>query len=157
MATRSVGVGDIAPDFTLNTQDGRPVTLSGYRGDKVVVLFFYPKDDSYGCTREACAFRDAFEDFVDAGAEVIGISSDSVASHGQFATKHQLPFQLVADAGGKVRKDFGVAGTLGILPGRVTYVIDRDGVVQHVFSSQTQFGGHVERALETVRKLAASA
>lgn len=152
--SRSIAVGDVAPDFTLDTQDGTPVTLSGYRGDKVVVLFFYPKDDSYGCTREACAFRDAFEDFVEAGAEVVGISSGSVASHEQFATRHKLPFRLVADPGGQVRKEFGVPGTLGLWPGRVTYVIDREGVVRHVFSSQTQFGGHVERALEMVRTLA---
>jgi peroxiredoxin Q/BCP len=151
---RSIGVGDPAPDFTLDTPGGPAVTLSSYRGDNVVVLFFYPKDDTYGCTREACAFRDAFEDFVEAGAEVIGISSDSVASHEQFATRHRLPFQLVADAGGQVRRAYGVADTLGLWPGRVTFVIDREGVVRHVFSSQTQFGGHVEQALRMVRTLA---
>jgi peroxiredoxin Q/BCP len=152
MAT-AIRVGDPAPDFTLNTQAGTPVTLSAYRGDKVVVLFFYPRDDSFGCTREACAFRDSFSDFVDAGAEVIGVSSDSVDSHGRFASKHNLPFQLAADPGGTVRAAYGVPSTLGVLPGRVTYVIDREGVVRHVFSSQVQFGTHVEQALDVVRRL----
>jgi thioredoxin-dependent peroxiredoxin len=154
MADRLIGVGDSAPDFTLDSGSG-PVTLSAYRGDKVVVLYFYPKDDSYGCTRQACAFRDSFEDFVDAGAEVIGVSSDSVASHESFAGKHRLPFTLVADPGGAVRKQFGVPSTLGMLPGRVTYVIDRDGVVRHVFNSQMRIGDHVGQALDVVRRLTA--
>jgi peroxiredoxin Q/BCP len=153
----SIAVGDVAPDFTLDTQAGTPVTLSSYRGDRVVVLFFYPRDDSFGCTREACAFRDSFSDFVDAGAEVIGVSSDSVDSHGRFADKHRLPFQLAADKGGAVRAAYGVPTTLGVLPGRVTYVIDTAGVVRHVFNSQVQFGGHVERALAVVRELGAPA
>ena len=154
MADRSVGVGDSAPDFTLDSGSG-PVALSAYRGDKVVVLYFYPKDDSYGCTKEACAFRDSFEDFVDAGAEVIGVSSDSVASHESFAGKHRLPFTLVADPGGAVRRQFGVPSTLGMLPGRVTYVIDREGVVRHVFNSQMRIGDHVGQALDVVRRLTA--
>jgi len=154
MTDQSVGVGDKAPDFTLDSASG-PVTLSAYRGDKVVVLYFYPKDDTYGCTKEACAFRDSFEDFVDAGAEVIGVSSDSVASHESFAGKHRLPFTLVADPGGAVRREFGVPSTLGMLPGRVTYVIDREGVVRHVFNSQMRIGDHVGRALDVVRRLTA--
>ncbi len=153
MAT-TIRVGDPAPDFTLDTQAGTPVTLSSYQGSKVVVLFFYPRDDSPGCTREACSFRDSFSDFVDAGAEVIGVSSDSVASHGRFADKHRLPFQLAADPDGKVRAAYGVQATLGILPGRVTFVIGADGVVRHVFSSQMQVGKHVEQALAVVRELA---
>jgi thioredoxin-dependent peroxiredoxin len=154
MADRSIGVGDSAPDFTLDSGSG-PVTLSAYQGHKVVVLYFYPKDDSFGCTREACAFRDAFEDFVEAGAEVIGVSSDSVASHESFAGRHRLPFTLVADPGGVIRRQYGVPSTLGVLPGRVTYVIDRDGVVRHVFNSQLRFGDHVEQALTVVRRLTA--
>ncbi len=150
----AVGVGDPAPDFTLPADNGETITLSRYRGEKVVVLYFYPRDDSYGCTREACAFRDAFEDFVAAGAEVIGVSSDSADSHERFARRHSLPFRLVADAGGELRSAFGVPSLLGVLPGRVTYVIDRGGVVRHMFSSQTRFGGHVERALTVVRELA---
>jgi len=153
MATPSIAVGDTAPDFTLTNQSGQQVRLSDYRGRQVVVLYFYPRDDTYGCTREACAFRDKFEDFVDAGAVVIGVSSDSVASHDQFANKHRLPFQLVADPGGQLRASYGVSAGLGVLPGRVTYVIDRQGVVRHVFSSRTQFEGHVEQALKQVRQL----
>jgi peroxiredoxin Q/BCP len=154
MPLAAVGVGDPAPDFTLPAGNGGTVNLSQYRGEKVVVLFFYPSDDSFGCTREACAFRDAFEDFVAAGAEVIGVSSDSADSHERFARRHALPFRLVADVDGELRSSFGVPETLGLLPGRVTYVIDRDGVVRHVFSSQTRFAGHVGRALRVVRELA---
>ena len=144
--------GKKAPAFSLKDQDGKVHRLSDYEG-RSVVLYFYPKDDTPGCTKEACAFRDQFEDFVDAGAVVIGVSSDSVASHDQFATKHRLPFQLVADPGGQLRASYGVSAGLGVLPGRVTYVIDRQGVVRHIFSSRTQFEGHVEQALKQVRQL----
>jgi thioredoxin-dependent peroxiredoxin len=119
-----------------------------------VVLYFYPKDDTYGCTREACSFRDSYDVFAEAGAQVIGVSSDSVGSHEQFARKHDLPFVLVADEGGLLRQRYGVTTTLGLLPGRVTYVIDRQGVVRHVFSSQTQLNGHARGALAVVRELA---
>ena len=145
--------GQPAPGFTLKDASGKPWSLEQLRASGPVVLFFYPRDDSFGCTREACAFRDSFSDFVDAGAEVIGVSSDSVDSHGRFASKHNLPFQLAADPGGTVRAAYGVPSTLGVLPGRVTYVIDREGVVRHVFSSQVQFGTHVEQALDVVRRL----
>jgi peroxiredoxin Q/BCP len=147
-------VGDPAPDFTLPTQTGEHISLHDLFEEKVVVLYFYPKDDSFGCTREACAFRDSYEVFVEAGAEVVGVSSDSVGSHDQFVRKHKLPFILVADDGGEVRRRYGIATTLGFLPGRVTYVIDRHGVIRHVFSSQTQFNGHVQGALAVVRELA---
>lgn len=150
-----VQVGDEAPDFTLPSQSGTDVSLSTYRGDRVVVLYFYPKDDTRGCTAEACAFRDSHEVFVQAGAEVIGISSDSVVSHEKFAGRHRLPFILLSDAGGKVRKRYGVPTTLGILPGRVTYVIDRAGVVRHIFSSMMNIDRHVEDALAIVKQLQA--
>jgi peroxiredoxin Q/BCP len=154
----AIGVGDVAPDFTLPAQDGTSVTLSSYRGEKVVVLYFYPKDETAGCTREACAFRDSHDAFAEAGAQVIGVSSDSVASHDRFAKKHGLPFTLVADADNTVRDAFGVPKSLfGLLPGRVTYVIDRDGIVRHVFSSQANIGKHIEGALEVVASLAAPA
>ena len=154
----AIGVGDTAPDFTLPSQDGSSVTLSSFRGDKVVVLYFYPKDETAGCTREACAFRDSHDAFAEAGAQVIGVSSDSVASHDRFAKKHGLPFTLVADADGAVRDAYGVPKSLfGLLPGRVTYVIDRDGVVRHVFSSQANIGKHIEGALQVVESLAAPA
>ncbi|MBD2043290.1 peroxiredoxin [Microcoleus sp. FACHB-672] len=149
----TVKVGDTAPDFTLPSQAGTPVSLQNFRGKKAVVLYFYPKDDTPGCTTQSCAFRDKYEAFKDAGAEVIGVSGDSLASHQQFATKHNLPFTLLSDAGNLLRKLYGVPSTLGILPGRVTYVIDRDGVVQHIFNSQMNFKAHIEESLKTLRQI----
>ena len=146
-----IRVGDAAPDFTLPKQDGSPVTLKTLLGKGPVVLYFYPKDDTPGCTAEACSFRDAYEDFKEAGAEVVGISSDSAGAHRDFADKHRLPFVLVSDDGGKVRKLYGVPSTLGLLPGRVTYVIDPAGVVRHVFNSQLNPTKHVREALEVLR------
>jgi thioredoxin-dependent peroxiredoxin len=150
---RGVQVGDKAPDFTLPSQSGEQVSLSDQLGSHVVVLYFYPKDNTSGCTAEACAFRDSYEAFIDAGAAVIGVSSDSVDKHAGFAGKHKLPFTLLADAGGKVRKLYGVPSTLAVIPGRVTYVIDRDGTIRHVFNSMTNISGHVGDALDMVRKL----
>ena len=154
MAQR-VQAGDKAPDFTLPSQSGEPVRLHDRLGERVVVLYFYPKDNTPGCTAEACAFRDSHEVFADAGAEVIGISSDSVARHTAFADRHRLPFTLLSDQGGQVRKSYGVPPVLGLLPGRVTYVIDRNGMVRHVFNSMTNIDGHVGEALEVVKKLQA--
>ncbi|HJW68515.1 MAG TPA: peroxiredoxin [Candidatus Binatia bacterium] len=149
----SVRVGDQAPDFVLPDRTGKMVRLSEFRDHKAVVLYFYPKDDTPGCTKESCAFRDSYQDFQDAGAEVIGVSSDSAESHGRFAAKHRLPFTLLADQGGQVRKRYGVPATLGLLPGRVTFVIGRDGVVRHVFNSQFQATQHVSEALRALRDL----
>jgi thioredoxin-dependent peroxiredoxin len=146
-----VAPGDTAPDFALPDASGKTVRLSDYRGKKAVVLYFYPKDDTPGCTKEACTFRDQYQDFVDAGAEVIGVSSDAETSHAKFATKHALPFVLLSDRGGAVRKAYGVPATLGILPGRVTFVIDRQGTVRHVFNSQLQATRHVTEALTALR------
>ena len=142
--------GKPAPDFELKSDSGESVRLSELRG-KPVVLYFYPKDDTPGCTKEACAFRDQYEDFKDAGAEVIGVSSDSEEKHAKFVEKYRLPFTLVADRGGAVRKKYGVPATLGLLPGRVTFVIDRDGTVRHVFNSQFQATQHVAEALQSLR------
>ena len=150
---RGIQVGDKAPDFTLPSQSGDEVRLSDRLGEHVVVLYFYPKDNTSGCTAEACAFRDSYETFTDAGAEVIGVSSDSVDRHAAFAGKHQLPFTLLSDQGGQVRKRYGVPAVLGVIPGRVTYVIDRQGTVRHVFSSMTNIGQHVSDAVEIVRQL----
>ena len=149
----AVKAGDKAPDFELKDQRGKNVHLGDFRGKKAVVLYFYPKDDTPGCTKEACAFRDQYEDFKDAGAEVIGVSSDSEEKHAKFVEKYHLPFTLVADRGGAVRKQYGVPATLGLLPGRVTFVIDRDGVVRHVFNSQFQATQHVAEALHALREL----
>ena len=152
---RGVQVGDKAPDFTLPSQSGEQVRLQDRFGERVVVLYFYPKDNTSGCTAEACAFRDSYETFTEAGAEVIGVSSDSVGKHEAFAGQHRLPFTLLSDQGGRVRKSYGVPATLGLLPGRVTYVIDRQGTVRHVFNSMTNIGRHVSDALEVVRQLQA--
>lgn len=122
---------------------------------KPLVVYFYPKDETYGCTKEACAFRDSYEDFVAAGAEVIGISRDDAASHASFKANHRLPFTLLSDPGGKVASAWGVKGTLG-LPGRVTYVFDKAGVLRHRFDSQIRFGKHVDEALQVVKQLASS-
>jgi thioredoxin-dependent peroxiredoxin len=150
---RGVQVGDKAPDFTLPSQDGEQVRLSDQLGSHVVVLYFYPRDNTSGCTAEACAFRDSYEAFTDAGATVIGVSSDSVDRHAGFAGKHKLPFTLLSDAGGTVRKLYGVPSALAVLPGRVTYVIDRDGTVRHIFNSMTNINAHIAEALDTVKSL----
>ena len=152
---QGIGVGDKAPDFTLPSQSGEQVRLHDRIGERVVVLYFYPKDETSGCTAEACAFRDSHEVFSDAGAEVIGISSDSVDRHASFADHHRLPFTLLSDAGGKVRKLYRVPAALGLIPGRVTYVIDRDGTVRLVVNSMMNIGGHVNDALDVVKKLQA--
>lgn len=144
-----VAVGSVAPDFALPSQSGETVRLGDFLG-RPVVLFFYPKDNTLGCTKEVCAFRDSFEELGRLDAEVIGISSDSVDSHRGFADKHGLPFTLLSDEGGKVRGLYGVPNSLGIFPGRVTYVIDKEGVVRHVFSSQIGVEEHVEQALKAL-------
>jgi peroxiredoxin Q/BCP len=143
----AVRVGDRAPDFSLPDANGRLVGLAEFRGKQPVVLYFYPKDDTPGCTKEACSFRDQYEDFAAAGAAVIGVSSDSSESHQRFAAKYKLPFTLLSDRDGQVRKRYGIPTTLGLLPGRVTFVIDRDGVVRRVFNSQLQATRHVGEAL----------
>ncbi|HEX4600558.1 MAG TPA: peroxiredoxin [Gemmatimonadales bacterium] len=148
-----VGVGDVAPDFTLPDQWGKAVRLRDLLAERPLVLYFYPKDATPGCTLEARAFRDSYEQFTDAGAEVVGVSSDSVASHRRFAARHALPFILLSDQGGAVRQLYGVEKTLGILPGRATYVIDGAGVVRHVFSSQLQATRHRTEALAALHAL----
>lgn len=127
--------------------------MKDFLGKKPVVLYFYPKDDTPGCTKEACAFRDEYEVFGKLDAEVIGISSDSVESHKSFAANHDLPFTLLSDEGGKVRKLYGVPNTFGLFPGRVTYVIDREGLVRHIFSSQIEAERHVVEALEALKSI----
>ncbi len=150
-----VRVGDEAPDFTLLSQKGESVTLSQFFGKKNVVLYFYPKDETRGCTREACEFRDKYEVFKDLGAEVIGVSSDDVESHESFANRHNLPFILLSDNGKKVRKLYGVPATFGVIPGRVTYIIDKAGIIRHIFSSQFQPQKHIKESIEMLKKLEA--
>ncbi len=148
-----IKVGDKAPEFTLPSQDGTQISLSNFRGKKNVVVYFYPKDDTPGCTKEACAFRDQYQVFTDAGAEVIGISGDSQQSHKQFATKYNLPFTLLCDTNNKVRQLYDVPATLWILPGRVTYVIDKEGIIRHIFDSMLDFEAHVKEALKTLEAI----
>jgi peroxiredoxin Q/BCP len=145
--------GDRAPDFELLTNQGSTVRLADYRGKKAIVLYFYPKDETTGCTVEACSFRDEYEDFSAAGAEVIGVSDDSVDSHQKFAAHYRLPFVLASDPGGVLREKMGVTKTLGLLPGRVTFVIDKAGVIRDRFSSLIRFKAHVHNALELVKRL----
>jgi len=148
----SVKEGKPAPSFTLEGGDGKRVSLEDFAG-KNVILYFYPKDDTPGCTKEACAFRDEYEVFKEAGAEVIGVSSDPVESHVKFASKYRLPFVLLSDRDAAVRRRYGVPPTLGVLPGRVTFVIDREGIVRHVFNSQLQATQHVREAMAALRAL----
>jgi len=147
--TTMLGAGDRIPEVTLQGRDG-PVPLSSLLG-KRLVLFFYPKDDTPGCTAEACSFRDEYQAFVDAGAEVIGVSSDDGASHAAFAGRHRLPFPLLSDPGEIARNAFGIPRTLGLLPGRATFVIDADGTVLHAFNSQFAPTKHVAEALTILR------
>ena len=149
----TVRVGDKAPDFTLPSQMGDNVTLSEFIGKKNVVLYFYPKDETPGCTTEACTFRDSYEELTRLGAEVLGVSGQSVASHKSFATHYGLPFILLSDEGNKVRKLYEVPSSLGLIPGRVTYIIDKNGIVRHIFNSQTQTRQHVEEAKATLKEL----
>ena len=146
-----VKVVDVAPDFTLPSQWGEMINLSDFRDKNCVVLYFYPKDETRGCTAEACAFRDSYEVFKEAGAEVIGISSDSMDSHSKFASHYKLPFILLSDEGGKVRQLYGVSSTFRLIPGRVTYIIDKKGVVRHIFSSQFRPGKHAKKALQVLK------
>jgi thioredoxin-dependent peroxiredoxin len=148
-----IKVGDAIPEVSLQSQTGETVNLKSFNGNKCVVLYFYPKDDTPGCTKESCSFRDSHTAFQEAGAEVIGISADDVASHKAFASKHNLPFTLLSDTGNTIRKAFGVPSTLGVLPGRVTYVIDKSGVVQHITNTQLKFQDHIDESLKVVKGL----
>ncbi len=153
MSQKPIQRGDRALNFSLPTQNGQRVSLNDFHGRRAVVLFFYPKDNAPPCTAEACSFRDSYEIFKEAGAEVIGVSSDSEKSHQQFASKYNLPFLLLSDRNGELRKNYGVPTTFGILPGRVTYVIDKQGIVRHIFSSQMATTKHVEESLKILKTL----
>ena len=148
-----IEIGTKAPDFSLPDQYGKRVNLSDYLGKSNLVIYFYPKDESYGCTKEACSFRDNYEVFKEAGAEVIGISSDDIASHQAFAANHKLPFILLSDKDKTVAAKYGVGKSLGVLPGRVTFVIDKHGIIRLMFSSQLNFEKHITEAIETLKKM----
>ena len=153
----SVAVGDKAPDFTLPTDGGGTVSLKSLRG-RPVVLYFYPKDDTSGCTAEACAFRDRFPDFSKIQAEIVGISRDSVASHDKFKKKFKLPFPLASDEEGKVCEAYGVwveksmygRKYMGIE--RSTFLIDARGVVRNVWR-KVKVPGHAEEVVEAATAL----
>ncbi len=146
--------GDTIPDVTLDGPGGEPVKLRELTGARALVLYFYPKDDTPGCTAEACSFRDHYQDFTDAGADVVGVSSDGHDSHARFVERFRLPFKLLSDPRGEARSAFGVKPSfLGLLPGRVTFVIDREGKVRHAFDSQLRATAHVSEALKVVREI----
>ena len=152
--TRTLAVGDRLPDVTLPDASGTPVRLHDRLGKKTLVVYFYPKDETAGCTAQACSFRDQYEDFTAAGAEVIGISADDAASHASFAAHHRLPFTLLSDREGEAQRAFGVKRALfGMIAGRVTFVVDRGGTVRYVFDSLVRAEAHVAKSLEVVRSL----
>jgi peroxiredoxin Q/BCP len=151
---KKVEIGSRIPAFTLSDQNGNTFDITNVIGKKNLVIYFYPKDDSPGCTKEACYFRDQFEVFNQADAVIIGISGQSVESHKKFAEKYRLSYTLLSDEGNKVRKLFGVPTDLfGILPGRVTYIADKSGTVVHIFDSQGQATKHVDEALRILKNL----
>ncbi|GAB5557537.1 MAG: peroxiredoxin [Schleiferiaceae bacterium] len=147
-------VGDTIPSFELLDQNGKTFSTSDVVGKQNLVIYFYPKDDTPGCTKEACSFRDSFEDFTEAGAMVIGISTDDVASHKAFEEKYNLPFTLLADTDKKVRDQFGVPTSLfGLLQGRVTYIFDKNGVCVHVYDSHLKPTNHINESLEALKAI----
>jgi len=148
-----VRIGDEVPHFMLFSSSDQEFSIKNYVGKKNIVLYFYPKDNTPGCIREACAFRDSYGIFKKMGAEVIGISSDSQEKHQEFVKKYDLPFILLSDNENKVRKKFGVPSTLGLIAGRVTYIIDKKGIVRHMFSSQFRPTKHIDEAKEVLKKL----
>jgi len=147
-----VNVGDRAPDFTLQDQNGNTLSLHDFLGSKMLVLYFYPKDFTVGCTAEAKTFSENYEQLQEMGAEVIGVSSDSVETHKDFAGECEVKFRLLADDGGRVRKLYGITPSLGLIPGRVTFVIDKEGVVRRVFSSQLNPRKHVAEAIQELKQ-----
>jgi peroxiredoxin Q/BCP len=146
-------IGDLAPDFRLVNQDGKTIALSDFKGKSIVVLFFYPKDRSPGCTTEACSFRDNYLGFKALGAEVIGISADSPQSHRDFADSYKLPFPLLFDEDGRVGEAYGIKKSLGFLPGRATFVVDPQGVICYAMASQLQVFKHVDDSLNVVESI----
>ena len=148
----ALGLGDSLPDFSLEDQNGEIKSPADVRG-RWLVLFFYPKDDTPGCTAEACSFRDNASVFRELDAEVWGISGDDGVSHRRFATRHNLSFPLLSDQNNALRRRMGVPKALGLLPGRVTYVVDGDGVIRHMFSNLLDGPAHVREAQQVITSL----
>ena len=150
----TIGVGSLVPSFSLKNQNNQVFELDSVKGKSNLVIYFYPKDDSPGCTKEACSFRDQFEVFKKADAQIIGISGQSVKSHLEFAKKNRLNYTLLSDEGNKVRKLFGVpTNFFGLLPGRVTYVVNKEGKVVFIFNSQINAEKHIEEALQVLKTM----
>jgi peroxiredoxin Q/BCP len=150
-----VEVGQPAPAFRRTAHDGEEIVVGPEGMDRAIVLYFYPKDETPGCTAQACTFRDHYEDFIDAGARVVGVSADEEDRHKSFAEHHRLPFSLLTDRGAELRKRYDVPRTLGLFAGRVTFVIDKGGIVRHMFNSQVRVRTHVAEALRIVKQIAA--
>jgi len=149
-----IKIGDKCPYFSLLDQNGEMVAIKEIIGEKNIVIYFYPKDNTWGCTKQACSFRDSFQDFIDLGCEVIGISTDSVDSHKMFSTKYNLNFKILSDVDDEVREKFGVPKSLfGIIKGRVTYIIDKKGNVVWKFNSQLNAEGHISKSIEVLKEL----
>jgi len=150
---KRVAEGDKAPDFSLRAQDGRTISLHDFIGKSNVVVYFYPKDFTVGCTTEAKAFSENYDEVLKIGAEVMGVSSDTQETHGRFAESCHVRFPLLSDEGGKVREAYGVKSSFGLVPGRVTFVIDKTGVVRRVFSSQLNPARHVSEAVQALKAI----
>lgn len=154
---RALTIGDMIPDFRLKSESGTDLTRADLLGAGPLVIYFYPKDETQGCTMQALAFREDFPHFIDAGAQVVGVSSDSVASHERFSAHYSLPFTLLSDPDQALRRAFGVPKSLGLIAGRVTYIADKEGTIRHIFDSQLEFTEHASEALKVVRHLSQGA
>lgn len=149
-----IKIGDKIPNFKAKDLNNTDFDIQNYIGTKPLVIYFYPKDNTAGCTIQACSFRDQYQDFTDLGAEVIGISSDSVVSHKKFQEEHKLPFILLSDSDQKIRNLFGVPkGLLGLVPGRVTYVADKEGIIKMIFDSGLMVKKHISKALDAIKNI----
>ena len=145
-----INTGDKLPNFRLLNQDGRLIDIANYLG-RPIVIYFYPKDDTIGCTKEACSFRDEYHRFSNVGVSVFGISADTVESHKKFKAKYRLPFDLLADEDNKVRNIFGVPSDLfGLIPGRVTYIADSHGLVRYIYNNEINAKKHIEESLRII-------
>ncbi|MGB1417116.1 MAG: peroxiredoxin [Synechococcus sp.] len=151
----AVSIGDALPAFSLEDQEGTMRSSTG-RDKRALVLFFYPKDDTPGCTAEACGFRDSFARFQELGADVWGVSGDDNVSHRRFAERYNLPFPLLSDRGNALRQQMGVPKALGLIPGRVTYIVDAEGVVRHIFSNLLDGPAHVAEAEQVLSRFTAA-
>jgi peroxiredoxin Q/BCP len=150
----SISIGDLCPTFSLQNQDGQTINIQDFIGTKNVIIYFYPKDNTVGCTKEACSFRDAMQDLNNLDCEVFGVSADSVSSHKKFANKYRLTFNLLSDIDNTVRKSFKVPANLfGLIPGRVTYIINKEGKVVHIINSQMNPDKHIRETIEVLKSI----